>query len=466
MTMRRGSLALAAVALALIAGCSGSNPTKPHNQYTPLAGGGRQSGDDPFRGGPGESGPENPIFDSLVGFVPIFYSDIDCANQPAQRVIDNETDWKVWWEATNSCLWRGPMGPDDSHPQGPRGPMGQDSSGTRVPARPGVRFDSLPIDYRFADPIIVDTNTVDTTIIDTLPCDRCIPEAPEVDFSRNVVIVIALAPDSGAGCARYISVTGVESSGGGTVVSYDVLTLSEECCALMERPQMMTPGSPTIAVLVPRPVTEPVTWDRHDLERNCSWGPDLNEPQTIYYTDAACDLGPDEVVITDSLQFAEWINTAVACDSVRWYDHWVNRPDSMEWQGDSVVMPHDPMPGDSMVGGQPVPMPPWWGGVAVDFSTHAVIILRAGETSRWGGGVWLDDIRSGSTGTVIDYSVMIPGDDCPTVDDELSAVNPTVAIRVPLPVTSPVTWNRRTETIECNWMIDSSGMGLELLRPR
>jgi hypothetical protein len=55
-----------------------------------------------------------------------------------------------------------------------------------------------------------------------------------------------------------------------------------------------------------------------------------------------------------------------------------------------------------------------------------------------------------SGGTVIDYTVMEPSGECPEVEEDWN-LQPTVAIRVPLPLTEPVTWNGRTESINCGW---------------
>lgn len=169
-----------------------------------------------------------------------------------------------------------------------------------------------------------------------------------------------------------------------------------------------------------------------DIVYDCSWEPDPNEPLALYYTDAACDLGPGHAVITDAEIFADWLATAYACDQAR-------------WGGIDGV----PVPEDSTVTQPPMPSPDWLG-LQVDFTTHAVIVLRGDEQDRWGGGAWLAAITAENGGTTIDYAVMTAGENCPVVEDG-TTVQPTVAIRVPLPLAEPITWHRTTETIACDW---------------
>jgi hypothetical protein len=205
--------------------------------------------------------------------------------------------------------------------------------------------------------------------------------------------------------------------------------------------------APTTAALVPKLLAEPVSWERVDTEMNCHWEPDPNTPLTLYYTDAPCDLGPAETIITDEARFEQWIEAAMTCDVSRW-----------RGPGDSstIVIGDSGKSGDgqgwidSVGPGEPGPLPPIWNGFDVDFSKHAVLILRTGEFTRWGGGIWLDEVKTTATGTTIRYSVMQPSDQCPSVGNG-EIVNPTVAIRVPLPVTAPVTWDRRVQTIPCDW---------------
>ena len=89
--------------------------------------------------------------------------------------------------------------------------------------------------------------------------------------------------------------------------------------------------------------------------------------------------------------------------------------------------------------------------IPIDFSKYAVIILRADPQTRWGGGIWLDELNVTSEGTEIDYSVMVPAEDCPEVEEYLGVLQPTAAIRVPGNLTEPITWNRRIEEISCDW---------------
>ena len=100
---------------------------------------------------------------------------------------------------------------------------------------------------------------------------------------------------------------------------------------------------------------------------------------------------------------------------------------------------------------------PWYvANPPVDFSTHAVIILRAGPQSYWGGGVWLDRIESNGAGTSIEYTVMVPSTGCPAVGG--GSLNPTVAIRLPLPLPDPITWRRSERPIDCDWNTDSTNV--------
>jgi hypothetical protein len=92
----------------------------------------------------------------------------------------------------------------------------------------------------------------------------------------------------------------------------------------------------------------------------------------------------------------------------------------------------------------------------VDFSTHAVVVLRAPSQNRWGGGVWLTGINRRRGGTTVEYSVMTPGRNCPTIEKG-GAVRPTTAIRVPLPLPDPVAFTKTVETIDCRWKGDGGG---------
>jgi hypothetical protein len=427
---RAGLILAAALSLTLVVSCSDDPSTRPtDNGPAHLAGGGRDRGDDPFAGGPEGSGPTRPDFDYPdPSIVPLFYSEVDCQNSPSQRLIANETEWQAWWDAANACLGLG-GGPNPGRP-----PDG--------------------------DP------------------DSIFPEPggmPPVDFEKDVVLVISLEPDTSFG--RGVWVTEVIDSPSGAMVRYQVSRLGDDCWIRPDTGEL--PGdspisTPTIAVQIPRPVTEPVAWEREDVVFSCDWEPDPSTPLTLYYTDAECDLGNGETVIRDSDRFESWLSQALQCDQARWCG------------SDSTMVPPGggPMPGwDGNHGGpgmgghhgppengghhcgkdstdvptEPPPPPPTWVGIEVDFTTHAVLILRSGPQDRWGGGIWLDGIHVTEAGTVIDYTVTEPSGECPTVEPGI-VLQPTVAIRVPLPITEPVTWNRRTEAIDCGWR-DGGPMG-------
>jgi hypothetical protein len=152
-------------------------------------------------------------------------------------------------------------------------------------------------------------------------------------------------------------------------------------------PSIRIPGcstTPPIAVQIPLPVTEPISWEREDLVFDCSWEPDPATPLTLYYTDVECDLGSGEVVIRDTDRFDAWLSQALACDQTRWYD------------SDSIRTPDGTSPGRGVRfrGGDRDSVPvdprrlPTWIGIDVDFTTHAVLILREirnalGRESGW-----------------------------------------------------------------------------------
>lgn len=371
-------LAFALVTL-LAAGCGDDGPANPgggNKQY--LAGGGRQAGDDAFSSGPGFSGPGRPDFElPSPDLCPLFYADEDCRGVPGGLVITDADDWQAWWTDAIACLeaaWVAPRGGDDL---------------------PDSAFNPYPA------------------------------EAPPVDFATSTVFVVALEPDDEIGRNVWVQeVTDGE-------VHYVVSHFGDDCFGARELDAL--PASPTVAVVGPL-VADPeqVTWRREDVTWDCSWEPDPNEPMLLYYTDAACDLGPEHAVITDGAAFDAWLATAAACDQERWNDQ------------DGV-----PVPQDSTQTWPPAPMPGWLG-LQVDFTTHAVIILRGDEQDRWGGGVWLSAISAAAGGTAIEYAVMDAGENCPAVEGG-TTVRPTVAIRVPLPLDAPITWHRTTETIACDW---------------
>jgi len=111
-------------------------------------------------------------------------------------------------------------------------------------------------------------------------------------------------------------------------------------------------------------------------------------------------------------------------------------PGDSGWGPDGTPHPTDP----------PVPMDYT---MPVDFTRFAVIVLRAGPQERWGGGIWLTDLHTSAEGTRIAYAVVEPGPECPPVGG--TGVEPTVAIRVPLPLPGPISWERGVRTIDCDW---------------
>jgi len=383
----------------VISGCSDDKTTTPKTEDRQfLAGGGRLENADPFAGRDDSTGYNMPDHWPYPGQMVLFYSDINCLGQPAQRVIRDSVEWRRWWDSAWACL---PICPDSNWP--PRDSSGLDSIGG-------------------------DSITVDTIDLDSYPPDTAFGLAPYVDFDNNVVIVIALEEETSFGRMIWIDEVTSESQ-----VRYTVTQLGDDCISMLMRPEIVTPTSPTIAVMAPRPVDEPVTWARHDTVWSCSWEPDPNEPIAVYYTDTPCELGLDEQMIVDEDNYRQWLSTAMACDSVRWWN---------------IMVDSGFATGYGAIGGF---------GFEVDFSTHAVIILRAGDQTRWGGGVWLNSLETSGDNTIIEYTVMEPADDCPIIDG-LSEVNPTVAIRVPRPVGNAASWNRHTETIECSWP-DSTFVG-------
>jgi hypothetical protein len=392
----------------LIASCSDDSPTRPDDQTIKrLAGGGRANSNDPFFGGSEGSGPN----DSLPGippiepddkFMPLLYSDYVCGESPVYLLISDSLAWVEWWNEYTECWF-------DS------------STGWRAPRSGYIRLGD-------------DTGWVDP---DSVPIDTIIPEPwgpPYVDFEQNVVIVIGIESSSIPG--RYLWLRDVTSNGAGTIVDYEVMIPGEDC---YRQPIDSFPSdtlysfesAPTAAFLVPRPVTEPIDWQRTETVYNCTWQPDPKEPLMLYYTDAPCDLGASEQIITNNDDFQAWIDMAVECDFNRWYDP----GDTMLWNDSTGIR----------IGGGMIPD----FNIDVDFATHAVIILRSDELTRWGGGVWLNEFNVSDNGTDIDYSVMQPGEDCPEVED--GTVQPSVAIRVPLPLNQPIIWNRHVESISCDW---------------
>jgi len=422
---------------------SGGGPTAPSgNHRERLAGGGRGDSNDPFAGGPDASGPSTPEVDPFPAYLPLLLSDANCFPSPFQRVIRNQEDWQAWWTTAVSCLPHGELG----IPLSPRGGPGGVSGGGTVaghdsaavgPGSGGVGPDSavVPPDSGWIDPVE--------------PQDPYGPNAPDVDFQNYVVVAIGLDPEAAWG--RGLWVTEVVAGAGGSTIKFEVSRPGEDCFALLGipiDPGAVPPNSPTIAVLVPQPVREPVTFERTDVTWDCTWEPDPNLPLTLYYTDAECDLGPSEAVIADAGAWEAWLNRAVTCDMARWGD----TGDSTVTSGGGEGEPGRPPLDDPGPGADPTAPPPpiKWLGLEVDFSSHAVIVLRASPQRRWGGGIWLNSFDATASGTIIDYSVMEPSGECPEVEGGQS-IRPTAAIRLPLPLNAPISYNGHVESIDCNW---------------
>jgi hypothetical protein len=406
---RRALVGLAILALAVPLTlvnlrCSDETPTGSDvdDQFHALAGGGRSAGDDPFIGGPWNSGPGEavpgiPDVDSSGGFRPLVILRAACGDAPAHLVIEDSTAWRQWWEANADCPGR------RGHPSG--GAPGDSG---------GIPPDSIE------------------------PGPRPWP-FPVVDFNGNVVIAITLerALDDPM---RQLAIEDVAVNGTGTTVKVVVYRPGEDC-GHYGPDSMEVETAPAIAVQVPRPVPAPFTWERRDTTFNCSWEPDPNLPLLLYYTDADCELGDGQRIITNQDDLDAWITRALTCDMVRW-----GNADSSLTPPDSGWVP----------GGQPRdPVVPPGFTIPVDFDRFAVIVLRTGNQDRWGGGIWLTDLKASGAGTEFEYTVIEPGQDCPRIADagytDWERVNPTIAIRVPLPLPEPVTWTRVVRTIRCDW---------------
>jgi len=449
-----------------IVGCGDDGgPGAPPADETPrLAGGGRSADDDAFSGGIEGSGPVEPpgrppLVDPPAGYIPVFISALNCFEVPFERVITTRDEWEAWWETATSCLpsWDPPPPPppdpdpdpdpvdstkgdgDDDGDEGEgdddSSSVGDDGGGDRGGDDNGGGIGSGTADSGWVDP--------------GFPGDPFPEDAPEVDFDNNVVIALAVEADSGQG--RFIWIKNVEGGAGGTTVTYEVAQLGEDCLDLLMRPDAIPPvtATPTIAFVVPKPVAEPVSFQRNDVTLHCTWEPDPTLPITLYYSDAECELGEGESVITDSTRWNEWLESAWACDANRWTDP--GEPSKPGDVDDATGGP-DGTPGDP----EPVEPPTRWIGVDVDFTTHAVIVLRAEAQTRWGGGIWLNSIERTEGGTTIDYSVMQPSEDCPSIDS-VRKLYPTVAIRVPLPLPAPIEFEQHVESIDCHWDGDDGG---------
>jgi len=362
--------------LALLAGCSDSGTNPENEQVGHLAGSGRSNDTDDFSGGPADSGPNDSLLnqsypDLPQQYYPLFTFCVTCEELANHQIIDDQTDWEESLNVIVDCL-------------------------SELSAYDELSKDSLLSAYLSMD----------------------------VDFADYV---LALIKFSSANCGRdRIDIIGLSTSVDGTEITYLVLSPGDEC---------VTPGNgsdtvETIAVFeIPSPIEEPVSWIREDSTYNCTWQPDPDRPIMLYYTDADCELGSGEQIISQDSDWEAWLETAYNCD----YERWGGWADTVYADCTLVV------PG-------PIEYT-----IPIDFSKYAVIILRADPQTRWGGGIWLDELNVTSEGTEIDYSVMVPAEDCPEVEEYLGVLQPTAAIRVPGNLTEPITWNRRIEEISCDW---------------
>ncbi|MEW5876134.1 MAG: hypothetical protein AB1752_13255 [Candidatus Zixiibacteriota bacterium] len=409
-----------AIAGILILSCGGSptDSTPGTDVLNPLAGGGRLRGHDPADGSgytdslpqyPGQEPfpwpePWTPPYES--DWYTIFVSEFDCANSPGEEVIDNFEDWKAWWDTATSCAWI-------------QGSVSMKAS-----------------------------MTAGDTLEPWIPGDTTIPgqfynEPPFVDFEQYLIAAIRIPFDSGDFCMRGAYVTDIGTEDGVTTIYYEVSRLGGDCCDMIMRPFILWAGSPVVAVAFKRPESGNVKFVHSEVTHEC-WMPSPDDPVTLHYTDAPCDLGPGEELITGSDAWDSWFRRALYCDSARWSGGFGTQPE----HPDSVVA-------DTVR----FPMPPynWWIGTPeVDFETQAVIILRAGEQTRWGGGVWLTNVIEGDGSTTIEYCVMDPGGNCPTVDGNQGQLHPTVAIRIKKPESNNIIWHRTVEPIPCDWGVDST----------
>jgi hypothetical protein len=263
-------------------------------------------------------------------------------------------------------------------------------------------------------------------------------------------VVVAIGLEKANGWGRYLQVKEAVSGTPG-VVRYEVAQPGDDCKELLMGPfhpdSIVT--SPVVAVLVEKPFGDSPRFERTDTVWRCTWEPDPNEPLTLYYADMPCELGEDEQVITDKTRWEAWLATAVECDRSRW-GHDGGRPTLPGGIEDETLPPSGGIDPGGPSGR--------WMALEVDFTTHWVIVLRAGEQSRWGGGIWLNSVNASGGATTIDYSVMEPSEECPLIEDGVT-LRPTVAIRLPRPLSEPVRFTKTTETIACEWEPGPMGGG-------
>jgi hypothetical protein len=417
--------------------CSEDSSPAPHTQqFHALAGGGRAVDSDPFIGGPDGSGPNEgypgiPDIAPGGGLRPIAFLDPACGDAPATAVIEDSTAWRIWWEANTACM---EIMPDGTWRDGGPG---------RRHAHGGGLCDGEPSDSVITDP------------------DSTYPgywELPIVDFNTDIVLAVTL--ERLASDPRMLVIEDVVASESGTRLLYTVYHPGDDC-GYVERDTLnpMT-TAPCAAVLVPRPVSAPFTFAGRDTTYDCSWEPDPNLPLALYYTDAACNLGAGEQVLTTQAAWDAWVDAALGCDLARW-DCMIDSSgvpvDSSSVPGETGGVPRGPGDPDDP-DDRTDPLPPTGYSIQVDFTQFAILILRAGDQERWGGGVWLTNLSTSAAGTEIEYTVITPGEDCPPTWNPCglgNLVNPTVAIRVPLPLPEPINWHRLTETAACDWSAGS-----------
>lgn len=422
--VRLNWLVAGAMTALLLAGCGGGSTTPDPANRPQLAGGGRGASSDAPKGGGENSGPQSPAFAPAPAFIPVFYADRNCFSGPFTELLTNQTALQTWWTTAISCQPRyGAKTPPPTNSSEPGSGSGSSGGGTIEPGD----------DYYW----------------DPFPA-----EAPQIDFSKYAVAAIGIEnlPSWGRG----IWVTNVVSTADGTTITYEVSSPGDDCYFPAVE---MDPTAPSIAVMVPADLTTPVTFERTDTTWNCTWEPDPSEPWTVYYTDADCNLGPNESLLTTKAAWEQWLDAAYDCDLERWND-----PGWMEPNGPSTGVGGGSSPGnpgpdqdyedypkenpvtDPNVDPRP-PSPESWG-LDVNFDTHAILILRAGPQIRWGGGIWLNAVTEGNSGTNIEYTVMQPAGDCPSADGY--TLRPTVAIRIPKP-SGAVSYTRHIERLSCDW---------------
>lgn len=396
---RIGTYCWIAFLIGLFAGCGSDNPTEPDKtESSHLAGGGRENDNDPFIGGPGISGP-NDTLPGLPGYdTSIEYFPVYFSDSSCPQ----QPQFEVFIDQVNWKEWW------------------------------AEAYDCTDGAFKRSFVPIPDSTISDSGVVG--PDSLWPGEAPVVDFSTHIILIIKLEQGISG---RYIWIRSIQASEYETFVNFEVSSPADDCFGQLVDPNKTT--NPVAAFIVSRPERLTFAWQRSDVTYSCSWVPDPSLPLTLYYTDAICPaLGGTEQLIRTSEEFTAWVEAAWECDISRW-----GTPVDTLWGTDSTVVGDRPVPRfDNMV----------------DFTTHAVLILRADIQTAWGGGIWLDKFEPSAAGTVVQYTVMTPGDTCPEVGSGAS-LQPTVAIRVALPIAEPLFITRITDTISCGWVGDSTKVG-------